>query len=90
MPISYDPQKRDRCLAERGLDFADADAVIDGAILEFEDQRFDYGEQRITTIGFLRERLVVIAWTERGADRHVISMRKANAKEQRRFKAGLD
>lgn len=90
MAITYDPAKRDRTLAERGLDFADADGVIEGAIFEFVDDRFDYGETRITTAGFLNERMVVVVWTERGEDRHIISMRYAHDKEFRRFKERLD
>ncbi len=90
MPITFDSAKRDKTLAERGLDFADADTVIEGAIFEFVDDRFEYGERRITTAGFLRERMVVVIWTERGANRHIISMRHAHAKELRRYKGRMD
>ena len=90
MPITFDPAKRDKTLDERGLDFADADAVINGAIFEFVDDRFDYGEERITTVGFIEARMVVVVWTARGDDRHIISMRHAHAKEQQRYKARLD
>ena len=89
MAITFDPVKRERTLVERGLDFADADTVIEGAIFEFVDDRFEYGEQRITTAGYLNERMVVVIWTERGADRHIISMRHAHAKERRRFQARM-
>ncbi len=89
MAITFDPAKREATLAERGLDFADADAVIEGAIFEFVDDRFEYGEQRITTVGYLDERMVVLIWTERGADRHIISMRHAHEKERRRFQARM-
>jgi len=89
MAIVYDPAKRERTLAERGLDFADGDIVIEGAIFEFVDDRFEYGEQRITTVGYLNGRMVVVIWTERGADRHIISMRHAHAKERRRFQARM-
>lgn len=90
MAIVFDPAKREATLATRGLDFADADAVIDGAVWEFVDDRVDYGEERITTIGFLRERMVVVVWTQRGEDRHVISMRRANKREQTRYAQYLD
>jgi uncharacterized DUF497 family protein len=90
MAIVFDPAKRARTLAERGLDFADAGSVIDGAVWEFVDDRTDYGEVRVTTIGFLRERMVVVVWTQRGEERHVISMRKANDREQRRYAKYLD
>jgi len=35
--------------------------------------------------GMLRDRMVVIGYTPRGADRHVFSMRKANDREQERI-----
>jgi len=85
MAISYDPAKRDETLEERGLDFADAEKVFDSLLIENPDDRFDYGEERFITVGFLGERMVVLVWTPRGEDRHVISMRKANAREQRRY-----
>lgn len=94
MAVVFDPARRAKTLANRGLDFADADAdadaVIDGAVWEFVDDRVDYGEERITSIGFLRERMVVVVWTQRGEDRHVISMRKANQREQARYAKYLD
>jgi len=90
MAITFDPAKRNATLAGRGLDFADAAGVLDGAVWEFIDDRTDYGEVRVTTVGFLRERMVVIVWTSRGEDRHVISMRKANGKERRRYGKYLD
>ncbi|MCJ2036465.1 BrnT family toxin [Methylobacterium sp. J-068] len=89
MPISFDPAKRDRALAERGLDFADAETVFAGPCFSFEDERANYGETRIMTAGLLVGRMVVIVWTPRGADRHVISMRKANDREQARYATHL-
>jgi uncharacterized protein len=75
MAITYDPVKRDRTLAERGLDFEDAAVVVDGPVFTFEDVRQDYGECRIVTVGFLAGRMTIIFWTPRGRDRHVFSMR---------------
>ena len=83
--ITYDQAKRDRTLTERGLDFADAVEVFAGKTLDFPDERFDYGETRMVTVGFLCGRMVVVVWTARGRARHVISMRKANEREQARF-----
>jgi uncharacterized DUF497 family protein len=82
MEISFDPSKRDWTLAERNLDFADAAVVFQGHTYDWVDDRFDYG-------GYLRHRMVVVVWTERGDARHVISMRKANAREQARHGAYL-
>ena len=85
MAITFDPLKRERALAERGLDFADAEIVFEGVTLEIEDTRKDYGEQRIICFGLLAGRMVVIGYTPRSADRHVFSMRKANEREKARI-----
>nr|WP_233132786.1 BrnT family toxin [Synechococcus sp. MW101C3] len=54
--------------------------------MQFQDVRRDYGEERIECLGLLQGRIVVIVYTKRSFDRHFISMRKANAREQRRFR----
>ena len=82
MAISFDPQKRAITLAGRQLDFEDAALVFDSTNFETEDIRRDYGERRILCFGMLRDRMVVVGYTPRGADRHVFSMRKANDREQ--------
>lgn len=87
--IEFDPAKRQATLAARGLDMADAGDVFDGATLTVEDDRQDYGETRLITIGHLAGRMVVLVWTPRGAARRIISMRKANAKEQALYGARL-
>jgi uncharacterized DUF497 family protein len=84
MRITFDPAKRDNTLAERGLDFADAEFVFAGVTLEMEDTRKNYGEPRIICYGFLGKRMVVVGYTSRGTDRHVFSMRKANEREKAR------
>ena len=81
MRVSYDPSKREKALADRGLDFEDAVAVFDGLTVEVEDTRKDYGEKRVICYGLLAGRLVVVGYTPRGAARHIFSMRKANDRE---------
>jgi uncharacterized protein len=85
MKIGYDPAKREATLNARGLDFADAAQVFDGLLIQNRDDRFDYGEERFITVGFLDERMVVVIWTPRDDGRHIISMQKANEREQRRY-----
>ena len=85
MAITYDPKKREDTLVARGLDFKDAGEVFDGVNFETEDVRRDYGEMRMLCFGMLRDRMVVVGYTPRGADRHVFSMRKANDREQARI-----
>lgn len=79
MLITYDPAKRAKTLAERGLDFEDAQEVLGGLTIEVDDDRRDYGERRVLLVGF----------TPRGSARHVYSMRMWNAREIRRYTSYL-
>lgn len=85
MRVTYDPAKRAKTLADRGLDFEDAVLIFQGTTVEVEDKRKNYGEPRIICYGMLGGRLVVVGYTLRGAVRHVFSMRKANNREKARL-----
>jgi uncharacterized protein len=90
MKITFDPAKRATRLRDRNLDFADAAEVFAGKALNIPDERRDYGETRIITVGSLRGRMVIVVWTQRGNARHVFSMRKANDREKARFGKRLE
>ncbi|MDA8389208.1 MAG: BrnT family toxin [Gammaproteobacteria bacterium] len=90
MEIDFDPDKRDKTMAERGLDFSHADEVFAGRHFTAEDMREDYGELRYITVGKLDGRMVVMVWTPRGEARCIISMRKANEREQARYAHRVD
>ena len=81
MKITCDPNKRAKTLEDRGLDFMDAAHVFAGRHFTAEDTRKDYGEIRQITVGFLYGRMMVVGWVQRGDDRHVFTMRKANERE---------
>lgn len=85
MIIEFDEEKRRRTLNERGLDFADAARVFDGPEFTQRDDRYDYPEPRYQTYGLIDERLVMIAWIPTEDGIRVISMRRCNEREQRKF-----
>ncbi len=85
MRVTFDPAKRAKTLAERGLDFEDAAIVFEGVTVELEDTRRNYGERRVICYGLLAGRLVVIGYTQRGDVRHIFSMRKGNDREKARL-----
>lgn len=85
MKIEFDPEKREKTLAERGLDFARADEVFADHHFTAQDTREDYNEPRYITAGKLDWRMVVMVWTPRGEARRIISLRKANEREQARY-----
>jgi uncharacterized DUF497 family protein len=83
--IEFDTEKHRQTLIERGLDFARAAEVFAGRHFTAEDLRDDYSELRYITVGMLGGRMVVMVWTPRGEARRMISMRKANEREQERY-----
>lgn len=90
MDVSFDEEKRQLTLEHRGLDFADASEIFDDKHLTLEDDRQDYGEQRFNTFGFLKGRAVMVTWTTRDEGIRIISLRKANDREQARYRRYLD
>jgi len=90
MQIEFDPDKRDKTLAERGLDFGRAGEVFAGVNVTAEDARFDYSEPRFTTVRVLDGRAEVLVRTPRGKARRIISVRKVNEREITKFRSALD
>lgn len=86
MRITCDPAKRQQTLDERGLDMRRAKEVFAGPHLTRKDDRWDYGEPRYITVGWLDSRLVVFVWTPRGAARRIISMRHCHEREAKAFR----
>ena len=81
MRITCDPAKRQHTLQERGLDMRRAKEIFAGPHFTRPDDRFDYGEPRFITVGWLDARLVVFVWTPRGTARRIISMRHCHERE---------
>jgi uncharacterized DUF497 family protein len=89
MHFEWDEQKNQVNIRKHGLDFADAPAVFAGVTFTFEDDRFDYEEQRFITLGMLAGKVIVIAHTERDDKVRIISMRKATKYEQKLYFQGF-
>ena len=90
MEIECDPEKRAQTLLHRGLDMDEAAIIFGGPCITFSDLRKDYNETRLITIGLLRGRMVVLVWTWRQNVRRIISIRKANEREQELYQNRLD
>jgi uncharacterized protein len=85
MRFTWSERKREVNLKEHGLDFVDAPRVFEGLTFTYEDDRFDYGEQRFITLGLLAGVPVSIAHTETDDEIRIISFRKATDRETRLF-----
>lgn len=90
MEYEWDEAKNRKNLAKHGLSFEDAELVFSGPCVTFEDDRFDYGEERLVTLGLLAGLLVVIAHSPRDEGTRIISMRKGNRREQTIYQKRLE
>ncbi len=87
MEIRYDPKKNERNIRERGLSFERvAEFKFDSAWF-VEDERRNYGETRIRALGYLDGRLHVLVFTVTSTTLRVISLRRANRREVKRYEA---
>ena len=87
MHFEWDESKRQANFTRHGVDFAVAPVVFAGYTVTITDERKDYGEERYITPGRLHGRVVVVVHTQRGETILIISMRKANEREQRIYQA---
>lgn len=87
MRIDFDPDKNAKNIMERSLSFERA-AEFDFETAQFTiDNRRDYGETRYRALGFIDHRLHALVFVEIVGGIRVISFRKANKREVKRYEA---
>jgi uncharacterized DUF497 family protein len=85
--VSFDPAKNERNIANRGISFEVAEHFEWDTAMIAEDLRKEYGEPRFQALGFIAGRLHAMVFTPRAGKIHVISLRRANRREVRRYEA---
>ncbi len=85
MGITYDPEKCARNVRERALSFEEVEDFEWNSAYVLEDARKDYGERRFQALGEIGGRVYMLVFTPRGRGVHVISVRKANRREIKRY-----
>lgn len=90
MKFEWDEAKNEENIRRHYLDFSDAPDVFRAPMLVELDSRRDYGEPRFIGLGFLRDLIVLLVFTERENDIiRIISVRRALKYERERFYAYL-
>ncbi len=85
MRIVYDPMKDEANNAKHGVSLASAESIEWESALVWRDERLDYGEPRFCAIGYIGVRLYFVAFVDRAESRRIISLRRANDREVRRY-----
>jgi uncharacterized DUF497 family protein len=85
MQLEFDEAKSARNAKARGIGFERFAEMDLARALSVEDTRVEYGERRFRLLGLIDGRLHVAVITYRGDRVRVISLRRANRREERKY-----
>lgn len=85
MKITFDPEKNQKNIEERGLSFERVVEFDFKTALIWEDKRKDYGETRFSSLGKIEGRIYSLTFKETDDGFRVISFRKANKREVKKY-----
>lgn len=85
MRVEFDPAKDAVNQAKHGLSLSLAEELDWDAALVWVDDRYEYGELRMIALAPKTETLYYVAFVERGEARRIISLRRANRREVKRY-----
>ncbi len=80
--FEWDEQKRLSNLQKHGIDFVRACQIFKSYTVDFEDNRYDYGEERFIAIGETNGQILTVVYTYRGDAIRLISARSATRYER--------
>lgn len=83
--ITFDPAKDAANIEKHGVSLALAERLEWDWLIAAPDARQDYGEARMVGYAPIGVRVYCVVFTERGRVRRIISLRKANTREVKRY-----
>ena len=90
MEFEWDEEKNRINIAKHGIGFETARLIFDGPTVDRVDDRMDYGEERIISLGMIDDILVlVIVHTDRGGVTRIISARPAKRSERSLYEEAI-
>jgi uncharacterized DUF497 family protein len=85
MEILYSSGKNQSNFIKHGVFLAEADKLEWNALIIEKNTRRNYGEDRMIGLAPIGERLFCVVFTDRDKFRRIISLRKANKREVKRY-----
>ena len=82
MDFEWDDAKSVWTRRTRGFGFETAARNFQGPTLDVQDERRDYGEERMVALGAIGGEILAVVYTDRGGVRRIISARRANRRER--------
>lgn len=89
MNLTFDPAKDAVNLAKHGFSLLDTTGFEWDAAVVWPDRRRDYGEARMVALGYIGLHIMAVVYVDRPpeqpTERRIISLRKANSREVKRY-----
>ena len=85
MEVTFDPAKDASNIEKHGVSLVEAAEFEWDEAITWADQRHDYDENRMIGLGYIRDRLFNVVFVDRGETYRIISLRKANQREVKRY-----
>jgi uncharacterized DUF497 family protein len=89
MNVTFDPAKDAANVAKHGVSLTEAAGFEWGSAVVWPDTRREYGEARMVALGYIGLRIMALVFVDRPpeqpTERRIISLRKANSREVKRY-----
>lgn len=86
MNITFDITKDAKNIEKHdGVSLAEAAGFEWDEAVIWPDRRCEYGEDRVVGLGYIGHRLFNVVFVDRPSERRIISLRKANQREVKRY-----
>ncbi|MCC0042914.1 MAG: BrnT family toxin [Brucellaceae bacterium] len=89
MVFEWDERKREQVIRERGVDLLYAAQIFEGEVLTRIDDREDYGEIRMISLGMIEDECFVVVHTRREDATRLITAWKGGRDERSQYQAGI-
>jgi uncharacterized protein len=87
--FDWDERKRQQILVERRGDLLEAARNFNGEVFTVVDDRENYGEVRLISLGMVEDECFVVVHTERNTITRLITAWKGGRDERSRYQAGI-
>lgn len=89
MEFEWDEVKRQKVIAERQVDILYAALIFDGPVLTRIDDREDYGEHRLISLGMVDGECFIVVYTEREGVTRLITAWKGGRRDRVEYEKSI-
>jgi uncharacterized DUF497 family protein len=89
MEFDWDENKRNEIIQKRGVDIVYAALIFENYVLTWRDERRDYGEERLVSLGLVGGDPYIVVHTERNGVTRLITAWKGGRNDFGKYQEGI-